>query len=78
MPPASMRDIVALALSRGWSPEAEGFWSLPPDAFGAGARPPTIVINVARQARQKVCALLCHSSQMQAVNPFSLLEPDEV
>jgi LmbE family N-acetylglucosaminyl deacetylase len=73
MPPEAMASIVANAAGRGWTAPPKGFWSLPPKAFGLGALAPTIVVNVAEWAGQKLVAIRAHRSQTGEENPFSQL-----
>jgi LmbE family N-acetylglucosaminyl deacetylase len=69
-----MTEIVAAACRRGWTPPSKGFWSLVPDAFGVGAEPPTVSIDVADWVQRKLAAMLCHRSQMIERHPFTQLE----
>jgi LmbE family N-acetylglucosaminyl deacetylase len=73
MPQGVMPQIVAAARARGWTPPPKGFWSLEPAAFGIGAEPPTIAIDVAEWVPRKVAAILCHRTQMGAGHPFAQL-----
>jgi N-acetyl-1-D-myo-inositol-2-amino-2-deoxy-alpha-D-glucopyranoside deacetylase len=47
-----------------------------PDAFGAAAPPPTLVVRTGRFARQKLAALQCHRTQV-AGGPFDHLTAAE-
>jgi N-acetyl-1-D-myo-inositol-2-amino-2-deoxy-alpha-D-glucopyranoside deacetylase len=71
MPPGAMRAIVDGAVSRGWTAPPQGFWSLAPDAFGDGARPPTLIVNVEAWVPRKIAAIQCHRSQMGASQPLA-------
>jgi LmbE family N-acetylglucosaminyl deacetylase len=71
MPPGAMRGVTDLAFSRGWTRPAHGLWSLPPDAFGDGAKPPTLIVPVADWVRRKLDAIRCHSSQEGEGHPFA-------
>ena len=77
MPIGSVRGVVNAAASRGWTAPENGFWSLPPDAFGLHANAPDIVVDVAPWVARKVLAIRSHESQMGAVDPLSLITEDE-
>ena len=70
----AMRGIVDGATARGWVAPPGGFWSLDPDAFGAEAEPPTLVVDVRPWMNRKLAALRCHRSQFGLTGPFSLLD----
>ena len=70
----TMTNIVAAARQRGWMPPAQGFWSLAPEAFGVGAKPPTVVVDVARWVPRKLAAIECHLSQVGVDHPFAQLD----
>jgi LmbE family N-acetylglucosaminyl deacetylase len=72
--PGVMSDTVNAARQRGWTNPADGFWSLPPGAFGFGAKAPSIVVDVGRWVPRKLSALQCHRSQMGPDDPFSRLD----
>lgn len=71
-----MTRIVSIARRRGWTPPAAGFWSLPPEAFGLHAEPPTIVVDVSGCVPRKIAAILCHDSQMVKGHPLEDLDPE--
>jgi LmbE family N-acetylglucosaminyl deacetylase len=73
MPLGVMPQIVAAARARGWTPPANGFWSLDPAAFGVGAQLPTTALDVADWVPRKMAAILCHCTQMGADHPFAQL-----
>jgi LmbE family N-acetylglucosaminyl deacetylase len=77
MPQGIMRPIVDAAVARGWMPPAKGFWSLTPDAFGLGAEPPTIVLDVREWVPRKLRAIRCHRSQTSSVDPFGQIDDGE-
>ena len=66
MPPGQMRRIV----DEVWSAEEDVAKASPlfglasPDAFGVGATPPSLVIDVSACAHRKLAALRCHRSQI--------------
>lgn len=70
MPTGVMPQIVRSARARGWTPTPKGFWSLTPEAFGLGAKPPTITVDVGDWVQRKLCAIKCHRSQMGESHPF--------
>jgi LmbE family N-acetylglucosaminyl deacetylase len=74
MPLGSVRGLVNAAAARGWSAPSNGFWSLPPDAFGLHAASPDLVIDVTPWVSRKLFAIRCHESQMGAVDPLSLID----
>jgi LmbE family N-acetylglucosaminyl deacetylase len=78
MPQGAMRAVIDSATARGWSAPATGFWSLPPDAFGFAASPPTLVVDVGRWANRKVAALCAHRSQMGEGHPLAGLGEADV
>lgn len=51
-------------------------WGLDPAAFGRGALPPTIVVDVSAQIDRKLAALACHRSQLGPDNPLAHLDRD--
>jgi len=73
LPHGAVRGIVDCATARGWMIPPTGFWSLDPDAFGAKAEPPTLVVDVRPWTARKLDALRCHRSQFGMNSPFSLL-----
>ena len=77
MPGGVMRAVVDAAAARGWTPPSHGFWSLSPDAFGDGAKPPTLVVPVQDFVPRKLEAIRCHRSQMGAGHPFTNIDDSE-
>ena len=77
MPPDVMRPLVDAATARGWEPPEKGFWSLTPDAFGLGAEPPTIVLNVKDWVGRKLAALRCHRSQTSSADPLGQIDDQQ-
>jgi LmbE family N-acetylglucosaminyl deacetylase len=71
-----MPAIIDVARSDGWVPPQQGFWSLPPDAFGKFAAPHTITVDVANWVDRKLTAIGAHRTQMGATHPFSRLSRD--
>jgi LmbE family N-acetylglucosaminyl deacetylase len=60
----NMRGIVTAARAKGGAPIESSFWGIAPDAFGAGAKPPTLSVDVRRWVPRKLAALRCHQTQM--------------
>jgi LmbE family N-acetylglucosaminyl deacetylase len=77
MPPGTMRAVVDLATSRGWTAPLSGFWSLKPEVFGQAARPPGVIVDVECWVPRKLAAIRCHRSQMGTGHPFTGLEDSE-
>jgi LmbE family N-acetylglucosaminyl deacetylase len=76
MAEGAMTRIVNIARRRGWTPPSAGFWSLPPEAFGLHAEPPTILVDVSSSVPRKLAAILCHESQMVKGHPLEDLDPE--
>lgn len=72
-----MRDVVEAAHAKGWAPPDSSFWDIAPDAFGAGAKPPTFTVNVSDWIPRKLAALRCHKTQMGPNNPIAWIDEDE-
>ena len=51
-------------------------WGLEAEAFGKGALPPTLVVDVSGQIDRKLRALACHRSQLGPSNPLAHLSRD--
>ncbi|MDE3156284.1 MAG: PIG-L family deacetylase [Acidobacteriota bacterium] len=75
MPEGTMRAVVEAAPGRE-AAEARP-WGLNPDAFGAEAMPPTLVVDVAAYAARKLAALRCHRTQMGPANPLARLTDEQ-
>jgi LmbE family N-acetylglucosaminyl deacetylase len=71
-----MDAIVDDARAHGWMPPSQGFWSLPPDAFGKYALPHTITVDVADWVPRKLAAIGAHRTQMGTGHPFAQLSAD--
>lgn len=70
-----MTELATTASALGWMPPPTGFWSITPDAFGIGAKPPTVSVDVTRWVPRKLEAILCHASQMVEGHPLTQLDP---
>jgi N-acetyl-1-D-myo-inositol-2-amino-2-deoxy-alpha-D-glucopyranoside deacetylase len=71
MPPGRMRGVAENG-ARGSVPVPALFGITDPDAFGAGAEPPTLVVDVSAFAARKLAALRCHRTQL-AEGPVTLM-----
>ncbi len=69
MPPGQMREVARHA---GVTSVVPGLAD--PDAFGAFAEPPTLVVEAGEFAARKLAALLCHRSQMMS-GPIAAIAP---
>ena len=75
--PDTMQDVVDAAQARGAEAADSSFWGIAPDAFGAGARPPTFSVNVRHWVPRKLAALRCHRTQMGRDNPIAWIGDEE-
>lgn len=71
----AMTNVTEYARQKNWVPPPGGFWSIDPEAFGAGAPSFTFTVDAGTCLARKLAALQCHRTQMGPVNPFSLLDP---
>jgi LmbE family N-acetylglucosaminyl deacetylase len=77
MPLGVMPAIVEHAIAGGWTAPPKGFWSLTPSAFGLGAEPPTMIVDVAAWTARKIAAIRCHRSQTGNNGPFARLNDED-
>ena len=77
MPRGAMREVVEAAHAKGGAPPDSSFWGIEPDAFGAGANPPSFVIDVRDWVARKMAALRCHRTQMGSNNPLAWIDEHE-
>ena len=77
MSAGTMHEVVAAAHAKGGAPPDSSFWGIAPDAFGAGAKPPTFSVNVRGWVTRKLAALRCHRTQMGHSNPIAWIGEDE-
>lgn len=56
--------------------QSASLWGLEAEAFGKGALPPTVVVDVSDQIDEKLAALACHQSQLGPSNPLAHLDRD--
>ncbi len=75
--PAMMSEVAGVAASRGWTPPADGLWSLDPAAFGLAAPRPSFSIDVGPWVPRKLEAIACYRSQFRRDNPFARLTAEE-
>ncbi len=75
MPPGAMRDLVA-AVQRRPGGTVRAPWGLAVEAFGKGALPPAVAVDVSSVIDRKCAALACHRSQLAAENPLARLDHD--
>ena len=75
MPKGAIRSMVDEARAKGGAPDAS-FWGIEPEAFGDGAQPSTLVVDVRNWTGRKLAALRCHRSQMGARNPIAWVDDD--
>ncbi len=68
-----MREVADIAARSGWVPPPDGVWSITPDAWGLGLKPPTFGVDVAAWVDRKLAALACYRSQFRPDNPFARL-----
>jgi N-acetyl-1-D-myo-inositol-2-amino-2-deoxy-alpha-D-glucopyranoside deacetylase len=71
--PGMMRRVVETARANPAAPSDVSLWSLDPDAFGAYAPEPTLVIDASAFTCRKIEALRCHRTQVSAASAFSWL-----
>jgi len=77
MPPGQMRGVLDAAAPRLPPGARRDLLGLDdPDAFGAAALPPSLILHIGRFAACKLAALRCHRTQV-AGGPFDHLEPAE-
>jgi LmbE family N-acetylglucosaminyl deacetylase len=78
MPPAAMRDVVDYASHGPAGPDTTPhiLGVRDPDAFGAEAPSPTLIVDTGQYAVQKLRALHCHRSQMRGCALEALSEQD--
>jgi LmbE family N-acetylglucosaminyl deacetylase len=72
-----MREVVNAAQAKGGAPADSSFWGIAPDAFGAAASQPTLLIDVRDWVPRKLAALRCHRTQMGINNPIAWIDDDE-
>lgn len=72
MPPGRMRRVAENIAREASHPVPALFGIADPDAFGAGAQPPTLVVDVSAFAARKLAALRCHRTQL-AGGPVALM-----
>jgi len=75
--PGVMRRVVETARAKPDAPPDVSLWSLDPDAFGACAPAPTLVLDASAFTPRKIEALRCHRTQVSSGSAFTWLTPRE-
>jgi len=70
MPKGIMREVVQAARAHDADLPDTSFWGIVPDAFGAGALPPTLAVDVRDWVPRKLAALRCHRTQFGPRHPI--------
>jgi len=71
-----MTELVQTAMANGLALCSNPF-DIEPDAFGEGAKPPTLLIDVQDWVPRKMAALECHRTQIGPDNPFCHITLDQ-
>ena len=72
-----MREVITAARAHG-APLPDGsVWGIVPEAFGAGAEPATLSIDVRAWIPRKLAALRCHRTQLGPNHPMAWIDDDE-
>jgi N-acetyl-1-D-myo-inositol-2-amino-2-deoxy-alpha-D-glucopyranoside deacetylase len=69
--------IMKAAHAKGGAPPESSFWGIAPDAFGVGARPPTLAVDVRHWVPRKLAALRCHRTQMGRLHPIAWIDEED-
>jgi LmbE family N-acetylglucosaminyl deacetylase len=72
-----MQGIMKAAHAKGGTPPDSSFWGITPDAFGSGAKPPTLSVDVRHWVPRKLAALRCHRTQLGARHPIACITDDD-
>jgi N-acetyl-1-D-myo-inositol-2-amino-2-deoxy-alpha-D-glucopyranoside deacetylase len=75
LPNGLMKTVLDTAIANPGAPPDLSLWTIDPDAFGAYAPDPTLVIEVRSHVDRKLAALRCHRTQIGDVSPFVWLTP---
>lgn len=75
IPKGIMREVVVAARTEG-TPIDPGVWGIVPDAFGAGAEPATLRVNVHEWVPRKLAAIRCHRTQFGSNHPIVLIDEE--
>jgi len=70
MPKGIMHEVVEAARAQGAAVPETSVWGIMPDAFGAGAQPPTLAVDVHEWVPRKLAALRCHRTQFGPRHPI--------
>jgi LmbE family N-acetylglucosaminyl deacetylase len=77
MPKGMMQGIMKAARAKGGAPPDSSFWGIAPDAFGIGAKTPTLAVDVSRWVPRKLAALRCHQTQMGRLHPIAWIDEED-
>lgn len=77
MPHGFMRSVAESVLPAQGGPVPALFGIPNLDAFGAGAEPPTLIVDASAYAARKLAALRCHRSQLLANGPVTLMSEQD-
>ena len=77
IPKGIMHEVVEAARAEGAVVPETGVWGIVPDAFGAGAEPPTVTIDVRDWVPRKMAALRCHRTQFGPSHPVLRIADDQ-
>lgn len=77
MPKGIMHEVVQAARVQGAAVPDTGIWGIQPDAFGAGAEPATLSVDVRAWVPRKLAALRCHRTQFGPRHPIVWIDDDQ-
>jgi LmbE family N-acetylglucosaminyl deacetylase len=77
MPKGIMHEVVEAARTNGAPVSDTRVWGIVPDAFGAGAEPATLTIDVRDWVPRKLAALRCHKTQFGPRHPILRISDDQ-
>ena len=77
MPKGIMSEVLQAARAHAGDVPDTSFWGIVPDAFGAGALPATLTIDVRDWVPRKLAALRCHRTQFGPRHPILRITDDQ-
>jgi len=77
MPKGIMQGIMKAVHTKGGAPADSSFWGITPDAFGEGAKPPTLTVDVRPWVARKLAALRCHQTQLGRLHPIAWIDDED-
>jgi LmbE family N-acetylglucosaminyl deacetylase len=77
LPHGLMKTVLDTALANPGAPRDMSLWTIDPEAFGAYAPEPTLVLDGRTHVDRKLDALRCHRTQIGDVSPFVWLTPGQ-